>query len=112
MNRRHFLQTAALGPGLASRAVSANDKIGVAIIGLGGQGRHLTGKFSAQPDVEIRYLCEVDENRYDAGAKIVAEKTGKRPPLISDLRKALADKSVDAVVVATPDHWHAPATIL
>jgi predicted dehydrogenase len=112
MNRRHFLQTAALGAGFASRAVSANDKIGVAIIGLGGQGRHLTGKFSAMPDVAIRYLCEVDENRHDAGAKIVAEKTGKRPPLITDLRKALADKSVDAVVIATPDHWHAPATIL
>src|SRR5580765_3883026 len=112
MNRRNFLQTAALGAGLASRGVSANDKIGVAIIGLGGQGRHLTGKFAAQPDVDILYLCEIDQNRYEAGAKLVSDKTGKRPPLISDLRKALADKAVDAVVVATPDHWHAPATIL
>src|SRR5262245_50272765 len=112
MNRRDFLQTAALGAGLASRSVAANDRIGVAIIGLGGQGRHLTGKFAAQPDVDILYLCEVDQNRYEAGAKLVSEKTGKRPPLISDLRKALADKAVDAVVVATPDHWHAPATIL
>jgi predicted dehydrogenase len=112
MNRRDFLQTAALGAGLASRSVAANDRIGVAIIGLGGQGRHLTGKFAAQPDVDILYLCEVDQNRYEAGAKLVSDKTGKRPPLISDLRKALADKAVNAVVVATPDHWHAPATIL
>src|SRR6266852_8687018 len=111
MNRRNFLQTAALGAGLASRSVAANDRIGVAIIGLGGQGRHLTGKFAAQPDVDILYLCEVDERRYEAAAKIVADqKGGKRPPLISDLRKALADKAVDAVVIATPDHWHAPAT--
>ena len=112
MNRRSFLQTAALGAGLASRSVAANDRIGVAIIGLGGQGRHLTGKFAAQPDVDILYLCEADERRYDAGAKLVADQKGKRPPLISDLRKALADKAVDAVVIATPDHWHAPATIL
>src|SRR5262245_48990229 len=112
MNRRDFLQTAALGAGFASRGVSANDKIGVAIIGLGGQGRHLTGKFAAQPDVEILHLCEVDQRRYDAGAKIAADKTGKRPPHITDLRRALADKSVDAVVIATPDHWHAPATLL
>src|SRR5580765_1657510 len=112
MNRRNFLQTAALGAGLASRGVSANDKIGVAIIGLGGQGRHLTGKFAAQPDVDILYLCEIDERRYEAGAKLVSDKAGTRPPLISDLRKALADKAVDAVVIATPDHWHAPATIL
>jgi predicted dehydrogenase len=112
MNRRDFLQTAALGAGLGSRSVAASDRIGVAMIGLGGQGRHLTGKFAAQPDVDILYLCEVDQNRYDAGARLVSDKTGKRPPLISDLRKALADKAVDAVVIATPDHWHAPATIL
>src|SRR6476469_4796988 len=98
MNRRSFLQTAALGAGFVSRGVSANDKIGIAIIGLGGQGKHLTGKFAAQPDVEILYLCEVDEGLYEAGAKVVSEKKGKRPPLISDLRKALADKAVDAVV--------------
>jgi predicted dehydrogenase len=112
MNRRNFLQTAALGASFASRSVAANDRIGVAIIGLGGQGRHLTGKFAAQPDVDIHYLCEVDESRYEAGAKLVSDQKGKRPPLISDLRKALADKAVDAVVVATPDHWHGPATIL
>jgi predicted dehydrogenase len=112
MNRRHFLSTAAVGAALTSRATAANDKIGVAIIGLGGQGRHLTGKFAGMPDVHIAYLCETDQRRYDAGAKIVEEKTGKRPPLIGDLRRALDDKSVDAVVVATPDHWHGPATIL
>ena len=112
MNRRYFLPTAAAGAALATRAVAASDKINIAVIGLGGQGRHLTGKFASMPDVNIACLCETDERRYEAGAKLVEEKSGKRPPLIRDLRKALDDKSVDAVVVATPDHWHGPATIL
>ena len=112
MNRRYFLPSVAVGAAFATRAVAASDKINIAVIGLGGQGRHLTGKFAAMPDVNIAYLCETDERRYEAGAKLVEEKSGKRPPLIRDLRKALDDKSVDAVVVATPDHWHGPATIL
>ncbi len=112
MNRRYFLQSAALGAGLTRRSVAASDRINIAMIGVRGQGRHLTGKFAAQPDVDIRYLCDVDERVYEAAAKVVEEKKGKRPPLIADLRRVLDDKSVDAVVVATPDHWHAPATIL
>lgn len=112
MNRRYFLPTAAVGAAYAARAVAAGNKINVAIIGLGGQGRHLTGKFSSMPDVQIAYLCETDERRYEEGAKLVETNSGKRPPLLRDFRKALDDKSVDAVVVATPDHWHGPATIL
>ncbi len=113
MNRRYFLmQTAAVGAGIARRAVAASDKINVAMIGVRGQGRHLTGKFAQQPDVNILYLCDVDEGVYGNAAKVVEEKTGKRPPHISDLRKVLDDKNVNAVVIATPDHWHAPATIL
>ena len=113
MNRRYFLmQTAAVGAGIAKRAVAASDKINVAMIGVRGQGRHLTGKFAQQHDVNILYLCDVDENVYGNAAKVVEEKTGKRPPHISDLRKVLDDKNVNAVVIATPDHWHAPATIL
>ena len=82
------------------------------MIGVRGQGRHLTGKFAQQKDVNLQYLCDVDENVYENAAKLAEEKSGKRPPYISDLRKVLDDKNVDAVVIATPDHWHAPATIL
>ncbi len=112
MNRRYFLAAATMGAGLAPRSFGANDKIRVAIVGLGSQGRHLTGKFAAQPDVEIAYLCETDERRYEPGAKLVQEKVGRRPPLLGDFRRALDDKNVDAIVVAAPDHWHGPATIL
>src|SRR5581483_8289026 len=111
MNRRDFLQ-AAVAAQLVQRSVAANDMINVALIWIRGQGRHLAGKFAAQPDVNILYLCDVDERVYDRAAKVVAEKKGKQPPLVKDLRRVLDDKSVDAVVIATPDHWHAPATIL
>jgi len=113
MNRRYFLmQTALAGAGFTRRALAANEKINIAMIGVRGQGRHLTGKFAQQPDVNILYLCDVDENVYGNAAKVVEEKTGKRPPHVSDLRKVLDDKNVNAVVIATPDHWHGPATIL
>jgi len=112
MNRRNFLQTTALGAGLVSSAVSAHDKVNIALIGVRGQGRSLAEKFAAQPDVNILYLCDVDQNVYGKAAAAVEERKGKKPPLVSDLRRVLEDKSVDAVVIATPDHWHAPATIL
>lgn len=112
MDRRSFLQTAAAGATLLPSSVAANDKINVAVIGIRGQGRHLAGKFAGQPDVNLVALCDVDPGVYEKTAEIVAEKQGKKPPLVTDLRKVLDDKSVDAVVIATPDHWHAPATIL
>lgn len=113
MNRRYFfMQAAALGAAVTNRAVAASDKVNVAMIGVRGQGRHLTGKFAQQKDVNLQYLCDVDENVYENAAKLAEEKSGKRPRYISDLRKVLDDKNVDAVVIATPDHWHAPATIL
>ena len=112
MNRRYFLMGAAAASAAGRRAVAASDKINIAMIGVRGQGKHLTGKFAQQKDVNMVYLCDVDENVYPAAAKLAEEKSGKRPPHISDLRKVLDDKNVDAVVIATPDHWHAPGTIL
>ncbi|MBI1792271.1 MAG: Gfo/Idh/MocA family oxidoreductase [Acidobacteria bacterium] len=107
MRRRHFI-----GAALAAGAVSANDKISVAIMGVRGRGRALAGEFAALPDVHIAALCDVDESVFERAARVVEEKKGKRPPLLGDIRLALDDKSVDAVVIAAPDHWHAPATLL
>jgi predicted dehydrogenase len=106
MNRRVFLGAA------AGAAFAASDKINVAVIGVRGQGRGLAARFAAQPDVTIRCLCDVDPRVYERCAKAVEERSGARPPLVGDLRRVLDDKSIDAVVIATPDHWHAPATIL
>lgn len=75
MNRRYFMAAAAAGASLASCSYGANDRIRVAIVGLGSQGRHLTGKFAAQPDVEIAYLCETDQRH--GPATILACNAGK-----------------------------------
>jgi predicted dehydrogenase len=112
MNRRYFLQSSVALTALSKSLVAAGDKVNLAFVGVRGQGKNLVGQFAALPDVNIAYLCDVDQNVFGPAAKIVEEKKGKSPQLIGDLRKALDDKSVDAIVIATPDHWHAPATLL
>jgi predicted dehydrogenase len=100
MNRRHFL-TAAAGPALA-----AGDRIRGAIIGSGGRGRLLTAEFK-EIGVEMAAVCDVYDRNLEAGLKVAS--TGAKP--YDDYRRMLEDKSIDAVVIATPDHWHAQMTI-
>ncbi len=120
-NRREFLKqgsalaatTAAFGLPLGAQpSPGANDKIVLGIIGPGGMGMNLLKSFAAQKDVAIAYVCDPDANRMNLAAQTVADITGRRPQTVKDLRRVLEDKAVDAVVIATPDHWHAPATIL
>jgi predicted dehydrogenase len=111
MDRRFFVKGMA-GAALASRAVSANDKLNVAVIGIRGRGRSIAASLAGLPEANITSLCDVDENVYPRAAKAVEDKNGSKPPLVKDLRRILDDKSVDAVFIATPDHWHAPATLL
>src|SRR5262249_8233823 len=92
----------------SKKLVAANDKVTLAMVGVRGQGANLTRNFARLEDVNIAYLCDVDQNVFGKAAKTVEEQKGKRPQLIGDLRRALEDKSVDAIVIATPDHWHAP----
>ncbi len=112
MNRRFFLMAGAAEIALARAAKAAHESVTIAMMGVRGQGRSLTQRFASLPDVDIAYLCDVDEKVFERAAKIVEEKKGKRPKLAGDIRRVLDDKSVDAIVIATPDHWHAPATIL
>ena len=113
MNRRHFVKSALAASALINqRAVAASDKVNLAVIGVRSRGKALATGFAALPDVNIAYVCDVDERALGAAAQAVEQKAGKRPQLIGDLRRALDDKTIDAVVIATPDHWHAPATIL
>ncbi|HEX2524262.1 MAG TPA: Gfo/Idh/MocA family oxidoreductase, partial [Terriglobia bacterium] len=112
MNRRYFIQSSLVAATLSKRLVASSDKVNLALMGVRGRGRSLAEDFAVLPDVNIPYLCDVDANVFGPAAKIVEEKKGARPQLIEDIRKALDDKNVDAIVIATPDHWHAPATIL
>ena len=115
--RRDFVKQSAAGAfslaamGLAHKAAaSVNQKdLNIAVIGCGGRWRSVSDIWSKQDGVRIRYLCDVDQGSIDeAAAKINIDKSG----LISDMRRVFDDKSIDAVYIATPDHWHAPAAIL
>jgi predicted dehydrogenase len=129
--RREFLgRTAAAGvvlgaAGPAALARSANEKIRVAVMGVSrsnygrsatlknrGRGAALAMGFAEIPGAEIAYLCDVDQRHLDATLAEVAPKQAKAPKAVKDFRRILDDKDVDALVIATPDHWHAPAAIL
>ena len=92
-------------------AAPANNKVVLAIVGIHGRGANLATGFLERKDCEVGYLCDVDASLFEPRAKAVAEQQGRAPKCVGDFRKALDDKAVDAVVVATPDHWHAPATV-
>ncbi len=114
--RRSFLKSTALGvasasavSGLTARhATAANRKIRLALIGCGGRGSGVAREFATLPHVEFAYVCDPDSSR----AADAVRKLSNQPRPAGDFRTALDDKSVDAVIVATPDHWHTPASIL
>ena len=114
--RRDFLQTAAAGAAALAFTppTSAADsrKIVVGVIGPGGMGSNHVSNLVKRPDVEIAYVCDVDKNRSANAAKAVEKTSKKASKAVGDMRKVLDDKAVDAVFIATPDHWHAPAAIL
>lgn len=114
--RRSFLgKNIVLGAGLylVNSAHSAQDDVvPVGFIGPGGMGSNHLKLLVQRKDVRIDYVCDPDANRLTAAVKVVQDATGKAPKAVKDLRRVLDDKSIQAVWNATPDHWHAPATIL
>ncbi|HBY60366.1 MAG TPA: hypothetical protein DEH78_11120 [Solibacterales bacterium] len=110
MTRRTLLRTTAAAPvaaGQAQTAAPASDRIGVAVIGCGGMGRMDLGDFKLNPDVEIVAVCDVSA----PNARQAAQMAGPKTKVVEDFRRVLDDRDVDAVVIATPDHWHALMTI-
>ncbi len=126
-NRRDFLKKAATGvAGVAvagsamgmsaksySRIIGANDKLNVAIAGL---GRRLGGYYEPiakkESNVELLYLCDVKKSQRENAAKQFSKYIDYQPNLENDIRKVLDDKNVDILVNATPDHWHTPMAIM
>ncbi len=115
-NRRTFLQktsaataTVALAGVPAIHAAGVQEKLVVGLIGCGGRGPGVADGFAKLPNVEIAYVCDPDAERLGKAAETFGVKSSHA---VGDLRKVLDDKAVDAVIVATPDHWHAPASIL
>ncbi|WP_394990152.1 Gfo/Idh/MocA family protein [Emticicia sp.] len=96
---------------IPSTAFGANDRMRVAVIGINGRGKdHISG-FMKQDNVEVATLCDVDNVVLQSGAKAFEEKYNKKVQTEQDLRKVYEDKTIDAVSIATPNHWHALAAI-
>jgi predicted dehydrogenase len=94
----------------ARRAPS--DRVRLGVIGAGGQGKADLAAFLKIPEVDVPALAEVDSTRLADGLRMAAEARGKAPDGYVDFRRILERKDIDAVLVATPDHWHALAAIL
>ena len=125
-SRRDFLKTAGtatalLGvggvlPGFSaesySRIIGANERIRLSVVGVNSRGLALATNFPNLSDCEIAAVCDVDKRAIDNCINEVKKVQSKAPKGVKDFRTSLADKDVDAVVIAMPDHWHTPAAIL
>jgi predicted dehydrogenase len=116
VNRRDFLRAGiANGAGLAAlggisilpqRVWGANDRVRMAVVGVRGQGgEHLKG-FGKVPDAEIAAICDIDDSVIGKRLGDIASWNMPKPQVYKDVRKLLEDKSIDAISIATPNHWH------
>ena len=87
---------------------SAEQRVTVGLIGAGGMGTNHLRLLAARKDVDVAYVCDVDRTRLAEAASVVENGAGKAPKAVKDLRHVLDDRGVEAVWIATPDHWHAP----
>jgi predicted dehydrogenase len=124
VQRRDFMTASAASIGALSALSYAratgrpSEKVALAVMGIGGPGgaggrRGLTllRAFTSLQDADIAYICDVDERLFPEALKVVAARQKRAPRVEKDIRRVLQDKSVDALVVAAPDHWHALATV-
>jgi len=103
-----FVPATALG---RDGKAAASERIVIGVIGTGGQGRGLTNNFAGQKDVEVVAVCDVDSRHLAQAEQLVTKRTRRKPATYKDFRDLIAHKGLNAVIVATPDHWHALATI-
>jgi predicted dehydrogenase len=125
-SRRGFIKKAMTGaavvsvggvlPGFSARSYrsipGANDKINIAMMGVNSRGMALASTFGKQSNCEIINVCDVDSRAQERCSGMIAKSQGKRPAGLTDFRKALENKNLNVMVIAAPDHWHAPAAIL
>jgi len=103
-------------PGLSAKSYGqvfgANEKIRVSVMGVNSRGKALAKNFATQKDCDVLHICDVDSRAIEKCQKEVATKQDIKTTGFGDFRKSLEDKDIDAMVIATPDHWHAPAALL
>lgn len=124
LSRRQFLgRSAQNAAGVAAGMVglagatalakgAASERVRLAVIGVRNQGKSLATGFASLPDASIVTLCDVDESVLPSAVQAVQKVQGTSPQTKRDFREVLDDPKVDAVVIATPDHWHAAMTTL
>jgi predicted dehydrogenase len=126
LDRRSFLKSASAGlgaglvvPTVASAAPAvrlqpgaAADRVRVAIMGVNSRGAQLSRAFLATPGAAITVICDVDSRAAAKAITAISAAGGGTPQAIPDIRKVLESPDVDALVIAAPDHWHAPAAIM
>ena len=118
--RRSFLKGASAGAGLlligtrtSGNIIGANDRVRIGVAGLNGRGQSHIGGWLGADNVEIAYLADPDENVLNRAVAGVSKRTdgAYAPKGVPDIRAALDDKNVDAISIATPNHWHSLLTI-
>ncbi len=128
--RREFIKNVALGSagvalgqtvfgtvGMSAKSyrniIGANDKIRLAVIGVNGRGTSMAATIARQPNAEVACICDVDEKVLPKAVKSVMDaKQVNTPRTEKDCRKVVQDKGIDAIYIATPDHWHTPLTVM
>jgi predicted dehydrogenase len=118
-SRRQFLRnTATAGAGLAlygalrtEGATSPNDTVRVAVMGLGRGLDHVAALVGIR-NIEVATLCDIDDERLAKGLRAIEGKQARKPQTTKDIRKVCDDQNIDALFIASPNHWHAPATIM
>ena len=100
-----------LSTGFAATRAGANEKIVLGMIGVGSMGKNRLNGFLEHPDVEIAAICDVDALHVEEAIAIVRAKRNRTPKAFRDYRDVLDEPEIDAVVVVTPDHWHAIPTV-
>jgi len=118
-SRREFAKNAALAAGWATASLtrsawgqtSPSDTVNLGVVGFRGRGRDHYRTFAKIPGVRVAYLCDVDERLFAPAIAEVEQIGGYRPQTEIDIRKLIEKKDLDAISIATPDHWHALMTI-
>jgi predicted dehydrogenase len=95
-----------------NRVIGANDRVNFAVLGVRSRGANHIDSISNCKNAMITHLCDVDKRYLNRESERVKEKTGSTPVLEKDIRKMLESKDIDAISIATPEHWHAPMAIM
>ncbi len=119
--RRDFIKKTAIASVAATVGMSAksyanilgaNDRLVVGVAGVRSRGRALISGVAKIPNTKIQYVCDVDSREENRTTQLVMEKNNTSPSFYTDVRKLLEQKDLDVLMIATPDHWHAPMSIM